>query len=266
MGRHNSACVVTAQGDFTKQPPHWWRRMGTGADKSIYNSLWVTHSCSVDFCLFPGLHECFYGNLNDATSWRIGPDFRPHTLILLNRIPVIKATLWGRDKNLYSCFRGRSWDSGKWSNLPEATQLERRIRIQVDCSGHCRDSAHIPWPILCTHFSSTFLCLTLSGGLPLDLLAIPLLPGQPATREQPVLEYRRPALCQEAGQSLRCNLCSRVPHETRQKLGAGLTSHLCCTSSLSRLFVLSLLCFISFFLNISPTHKFSSQSLLFNLT
>lgn len=78
MGRHNSACVVTAQGDFIKQPPHWWRRMGTGTYKSIYKSLWVTHCCSVDFCLFLGLHECFYGNLHNAMSWGIGPDFRPH--------------------------------------------------------------------------------------------------------------------------------------------------------------------------------------------
>lgn len=61
--------------------------------------------------------------------------------------------------------------------------------------------------------SLTVVSVTVPGGLPLDYrgLEIPLPPGQPAVDGQPGLESEGPAPCLEAGQTLRCDLCSREP-------------------------------------------------------
>ena len=66
MGRHNSACVVTAQGDFIKQPPHWWRGWGL-VHTRVFTSLcelliavqwifvfsWVFMSVFMAICTMP---------------------------------------------------------------------------------------------------------------------------------------------------------------------------------------------------------------------
>lgn len=85
--------------------------------------------------------------------------------------------------------------------------------------GHCPDPLRslflilhacypAPWTV-----SVTLVPVTLPEGFPFNngSQEIPLPSGQPVVKEQPVLESKRPAPCLEAGQTLRCNLCSRAP-------------------------------------------------------